>query len=277
MSAEFSEIYGHLLMGLLDSDHQETNERTGTRVKIIPGGCSFTLDLYDGILPTAGLRRVWPHIAAAELAWFLSGEQSTQWLDLYAPRIWSKFINPETDVVDNAYGYRWRKHFGRDQISDAVDALRKNPTDRRVYVGAWDPSQDGLGREAQNVPCPVGFSIYIVSDRLHLAVTLRSLDVFVGLPYDVMDFALLLDGFAAELGIERGTLRLTSHHTHLYEDHWEMAETCIGRAPVAPNFPMPRIPVLAIPINRDSFVLSMKQLYNLHEWPSYSPIPEVIV
>ena len=146
----------------------------------------------------------------------------------------------------------------------------------RVYVGAWDPGQDGLGTPSQNVPCPVGFSVYIVSDRVHLAVTLRSLDVFVGLPYDVMDFALLLDAFAAELGLERGTLRLTGHHVHLYEDHWEMAETCIGRAPVMPRFPMPRTPVMTIPLDRDSFVMDMKQLYNLHEWPSYSPIPEVI-
>jgi len=273
---EFPLIYGGLLSQLMDSPYQETNKRTKVRIKVLPSGTSFVLDLSDNVLPTPGLRKVFPHVAAAELAWFLAGEQSIGWLNKYAPRIWEKFVEDGTDGVLNAYGYRWRRHFGRDQISDAVDALKKDKSDRRVYIAAWDPGMDGLGIPSKNVPCPVGFSLYVVEDTLHLAVTLRSLDTFVGLPYDVMDFALLLRAFACELGMKQGTLRLTAHHVHLYEDHWEMAEECLRQESVTPPLLMPRTTVLSIPFERDDYVMTLRENAAGHSWPAYAPKPEVI-
>ncbi len=277
MKVEFSDVYGSLLYELLDGPHTcHVNARTNSRVNILPSGCSFVLDLSDDVLPTPGLRRVYPHIAAAELAWFLSGTKDLTWLRKYAS-IWDKFTVHGQPKVENAYGYRWRHHFGRDQIAAAVEALRENPTDRRVYVGAWDPGQDGLGVPSVNVPCPVGFSLYALGPSLHMSVTMRSLDTFVGLPYDVMDFALLLKAFAQELDLGCGTMRLTAHHVHLYECHWEMAEECLTQASWAPHMIMPDTPVLHIADRRDWYVDFVKKTTEIHQWPEYSPKPEVVI
>ncbi len=275
MDVKFEDVYGSLLSELLDSPHQHKNERTNAHVKVLESGCSFVLNLSDDVLPTPGLRRVWPYVAAAELAWFLSGTKDLTWFRKYSIA-WDKFTEQDRYVA-NAYGYRWRHHFGRDQITDAVIALAEDPTDRRVYVGAWDPGQDGLGLPSKNVPCPVGFSLYALEGVLHLAVTLRSLDAFVGLPYDVMDFALLLKAFAVELKMEAGTVRVTAHHVHLYEDHWEMAEKCLEQPAYTPHFVMPpRFSVLGIAHNRDGYVRAVRDEAAKHQWPGYAPVPEVV-
>jgi thymidylate synthase len=275
VNVEFPDVYGSLLVELLDGPHEvHVNARTSARVNVLPSGCSFVLDLSDNVLPTPGLRRVYPYVAAAELAWFLSGTKDLTWLRQHA-KIWDKFTT-NAIYVENAYGYRWRHHFGRDQIADAVEALRENPTDRRIYIGAWDPGQDGLGRPSINVPCPVGFSLYALGSSLHMAVTMRSLDTFVGLPYDVMDFALLLRAFAQQLGLETGTMRLTANHVHLYEAHWEMAEKCLTQPAWAPPLIMPDTPVLQIADKRDWYVDFVKKTEKVHKWPEYAPKPEVV-
>lgn len=277
MMEKFLHYYSDLLGVLLDSATPSVkNERTGVMVKVLGSGCSFVLDLSDGILPTMGLRKAYPYVAGAELAWFLSGEKDITWLNKYAPRIWSKFTEEGTTEVANAYGYRWRTHFYRDQIALAVKALQSNPSDRRVYIAAWDPGLDGLGRTSKNVPCPVGFSVYVLGARVHMSVFLRSLDVFVGLPYDVMDFSLLLKAFADELDLNPGTLRTTAAHAHLYEPHWEMAEMCLTQTPVVPQFEMPSLKVLRIPVYKDEYVEQLKAEAAKYQWPKYNPRPEVV-
>lgn len=272
----FPTIYRALLRRLLNSEHTELNERTGVRVKVLPSGCSFVLDLSDSILPTPGYRKVYPYVSGAELAWFLSGERDVTWLNTYAPRIWSKFTEPGSNEVRNAYGYRWRHHFGIDQIHEALEALRRNPSDRRVFVSAWDPSEGDLGSHGKNVPCPVGFSFYVINDTIHASVFLRSLDTFVGLPYDVMDFALLLKAFAVHLNLRMGTLRTTAAHVHLYEDHWQMAADMMPKKLVEPDILMPTYSVTNIQTHKNDYVDGLKVMAIEHEWPSYAPIPEVI-
>jgi thymidylate synthase len=122
----------------------------------------------------------------------------------------------------------------------------------------------------------VGFSLYALGSSLHMAVTMRSLDTFVGLPYDVMDFALLLRAFAQQLGLETGTMRLTANHVHLYEAHWEMAEKCLTQPAWAPPLIMPDTPVLQIADKRDWYVDFVKKTEKVHKWPEYAPKPEVV-
>lgn len=263
----------------------ETNTRTGSRVKIHKAvGVSFSLDLSDNILPTIGFRKTFPRSAAAEVAWFLQGDQDARFIQQYAP-LWSKFIEPlggggALKGVKAAYGYRWRRHFGRDQIACAIKALRDNPTDRRVYVSAWDPAQDGLGAKGQkNVPCPTSFTLSIVGNRLYSSLFIRSSDVFVGLPYDIMGHALLMKAFAVELGVSLGSMQVTCAHAHLYEAHWDMAQEALRQEVICPEIHMPDTwSVSRISQDPHTYVAIVHNAQTADgvKWPSYNPKPEVI-
>lgn len=286
----FWAAYSWLLHELLRSPI-ETNERTRTRVHVLPGGASFGIDLSDGLMPTCGLRKTFPRVAAAEVAWYVSGDRDATWMTAQAP-IWDKFVEPlerlrltldghpynETfEGVAAAYGYRWRTHFGRDQLADAVEALRRDPSNRRVVVSAWDPASDGLLSEGQkNVPCPAMFTLSISGGELHSTMLLRSSDVFVGLPYDVLGHALLLAAVAAELGVKLGVAHFTLAHAHLYEPHWEMALKAVGQQPVVPEVALPSWTLSQVRADRDGYVALVREACKPHAWPEYNPKPEVV-
>jgi thymidylate synthase len=219
------EAYRGLLTELVNHGVEETNARTGVRIKMLQGATSFKLDLRGGRLPLPGNRRYYPRVAAAEVAWQLMGTRDPSFIVGKAPKMWEKFI--EDGQLKTAYGWRWREAFGRDQLALLVDALRDDPTNRQLYVSAWDPRSDGLGGpQPKNIPCPVGFSVSRFMDDLHMSVFVRSSDVFVGLPYDVMGYALTLDAVAATVGCRPATLHFTLAHPHLYEPHWLAAKAC---------------------------------------------------
>jgi thymidylate synthase len=277
ISIPFHNTYSMLLQWLLsDSCPTEQNARTGRAIKAGVGGTAFRVNLADRVLPTPGLRRTYPKSAAAEVAWFLSGETDVTWMRKHAP-FWDKFVGADGKTVISAYGYRWRHHFDRDQLLLGLQALRKDPSDRRVFISAWDPSTDGLGAEGQkNVPCPLGFTLSISGGQLHSAIFLRSSDVFVGLPYDVMGHALLMDALAAELNVTPGIMHGTLAHPHLYEDHWDMAREALQQVPVVPNIRMPAIAMHNIIASRDTYVGFVAHQAQQAEWPSFAPKPFVV-
>jgi thymidylate synthase len=274
-AARFFDHHGDLLGDLLRHGVVETNARTGTRVRVHRGGTAFALDLSDRTLPVCGTRKLFPGTAAAEVAWFLSGDRDVTWLRKYAP-IWDKFVEDDGVTVAAAYGYRWRSHFGRDQVLDALQALNRDPSDRRVLVSAWDPGQDGLGRPSKNVPCPTHFTLNVLAGELHSSLFIRSSDVFVGLPYDVMGHALLMDAMARELRLSPGVMHVTLAHPHLYESHWALAEECLDQEPVAEQPALPGWTVAAILGARDAYVARVKELARAVRWPDFSPRPEVV-
>ncbi|UYA99043.1 thymidylate synthase [Xanthomonas phage vB_Xar_IVIA-DoCa10] len=286
----FYDTYGALIAWALSSPI-EANERTGTRVRVGRGGVAFRVDLSDGLLPTIGFRKTFPKSAAAEVAWYVLGSQDAAFITKYAP-LWDKFVEAisypvyEDDVfigrssfkgVKSAYGYRWRRHFGRDQIRLAVEALRKDPSDRRVYVSAWDPAEDGLGEQGQkNVPCPTSFTFSITGGELHSSLFLRSSDLFVGLPYDVMGHALLMDAVAHELGIRPGVMHVSLAHAHLYDAHWDMAGQMLHQDPVLPKLQLPGWKLSQIEQHPDDYVVRYAEEAKQLTWPAFSPKPEVI-
>jgi len=283
---KFPRVYTDLLYQLLTTNHSEVNERTGTKIKTLEGGCSFRLDLADGLIPVPGARRVYPKTAAAEVAWFLRGEQDTDWIGKYT-KIWDKFTEDD-GKVEAAYGYRWRKRFGRDQIQRACEALSKNPTDRRIFVSAWDPATDGLGEPDQkNVPCPLGFTLSIVDDQLHSSLFIRSSDVFVGLPYDIMGHAMLMGIFAHTIQswpgavIVPGIMHVTLAHPHLYEPHFDMARRCVCMGENGQT--VSQGPLLQywhlddVTINGDDFVQAYIDADKKVSHPKYNPRPELVL
>lgn len=296
-NSPFGEIYHRLLYQLLQQ-RPEKNGRTGHEVRSLPGGFSFKLDLRDRRLPVCGHRRLFPKTAAAEVAWFLSGSQDVTWLQRYC-RIWDKFTEADGRTVENAYGYRWRNHFERDQIQGAIEALNSDPSDRQVFISAWDPSSDGLGNRSRtifpageqmavvpvkNVPCPVGFTFSIVHRELHTTLLIRSSDVFVGLPYDVMGHAILteimrttLDAMS-ERAVALGTMTVTLAHPHLYDTHWEHAEKAM-RDYLGPMNGPALVSMGLGQVTRDP-----AELVELYEewsktvrWPEFNPRPELVL
>ncbi len=277
----FPFVYRALLETLLDGklSVEELNERTGRRIRMLPYPASFAVDLRDGLLPVTGNRKLFPKTAAAEVAWFLQGERDVTWLRQYAP-IWDKFVEDDGVTIEAAYGYRWRNHFGRDQLIDAVSALQINPSDRRVVVSAWDPGSDGLGRPGKNVPCPTHFTLSIVNGRLNSALFIRSSDVFVGLPYDVMGHAFLMAAIVQELGLEievgLGTMHVTLAHPHLYDSHFEIAAESLEIPPVLQCPGLPSESIQDILGDPDAYVERVADLAADVVWPEFCPRPEVV-
>lgn len=282
-----SEVYEDLLGKALTST-AEVNERTGQKVHTILGGEAFKLDLSDGRVPVPRFRKIHMKSVAAEVAWFLRGMKDVEWIAKYVP-MWNQFAESDGSVK-NAYGYRWRYGFGRDQIDLALKALWANRSDRRIYIGTWDPSKDGLGAQDKNVPCPVGFSLSITHDQLHSSLTIRSSDLFIGLPYDIAGHALLMAALAETMNVKMGMMTVMLAHPHLYASHAPMveegfrhlAENIGGVIMEAPVFPQVTWRVDQIRDDPDGYVDfwvsvvdSMKGLNQSLNTTTYNPKPEV--
>lgn len=221
---KFKNIYKNILANIYYKGYNDFNKRTRSLIKIAAEPIFFNLDLSNNILPIAGNRTIWPHIAAAEVAWQTQGTKNPKFILKYAPKLWCKFI--EDGELKSAYGYRWHKNFNRDQINLAIQALKNDKTTRQVYISNWDPSSDGLGEPNQpkNIPCPLGFTLNIIDNKLNMSVMLRSSDVYVGLPYDVLAYSLTLDLIAKSLNISKGNISFTLAHAHIYQPHFKAVE-----------------------------------------------------
>ncbi len=254
------DVYPQIVRHILKKDFVETNGRTGREIAMLPYPVGFSVDLRSRRLPLPGNRRVWPATAAAEVAWFVSGKQDVTWLRQYCP-IWDKFTEDDGKTIKAAYGYRWRIAFGRDQLREGIDALIDDPTNRRVYISTWDPSNDGLNEKDQrNVPCPVGFTLSLVDGALNSALLIRSSDVFVGLPYDVMGHALLMDAIAESVAARGlGWAHVTLAHPHIYAVHYDMAGQSLDRI-WAEKPEMPRWSIEEIEADPDGYVARVKTL-----------------
>jgi thymidylate synthase len=293
-SKSFHEAYRGLLSEIMNQGVTEENARTATKIKMLQGGHSFKLDLTSGRLPVAGNRRYYPHIAAAETAWQFMGTKDPEFIVRKAPRLWSKFI--EDGELKTAYGYRWRVEFGRDQLRLAMHELKDNPTNRQLFISAWDPRSDGLGGpQPKNIPCPIGFTVSRFQDDLHISVFIRSSDVFVGLPYDVMAYSLTADAIAATMGLRPASLHVTLAHPHLYEPHWNATKACLtgdwsagewreakefeGASTTWADDVEPSLPGWNIPMiesDPDAYLDVVKQLTRRTRQSSWDPCPEVI-
>lgn len=278
-SIDLNDAYYKLLNRVYNGP-SEVNARTGVRTKVIPGAQTMSIDLRDRQLPVFGNRAYFPGTAAAEVAWQFQYTQDPAFIMKHAPTIWKKFI--EDDRLLTAYGYRWEKHFGRQQISMAVEELRNNPTNRQLFISAWDPTADGLGGPDQpkNIPCPVGFTVNVTEGRLNMAVFMRSSDVFVGLPYDIMGYSLTMAAMAESAGLKCGILHFTLAHAHLYEPHFKAAQECLTGTKChwtsRPTMDLPIWTIDEIQADPDTYVFQVKRAWNHIEWNNWNPKPEVV-
>ncbi|MFA6095392.1 MAG: thymidylate synthase [Candidatus Paceibacterota bacterium] len=225
---KFDRIYQDALRKIMREGIEETSERTGHKTRAVPG-LTFSTDIERDGFPLLTLRKVPIKMWVAEQIWFISGSRKPEDFLRDYTKIWDEFTNPN-DVVTVAYGYRWRKHFGRDQLGKLVELLGRDPSSRHGVIVTWDPSADGLGgAQKKNVPCPYTFTVNIIGGRLHMHNIIRSNDFILGAPSDVSGFALLQCILAQRLGVTPGIYTHTISNAHVYDIHYEGAEEILKR------------------------------------------------
>lgn len=220
--------YQKILKEIMDSGYEEENERTKHKVKALPGK-TIEIEPEDGF-PILTLRRIPVRIFVAEQVWFLTGSRRPEEFLNKFTKIWDDFTNVD-GVISTAYGYRWRHHFGRDQIGLLIKMLEKEPSSRHGVIITWDPSSDGLSTTLRkaNVPCPYTFTVNIIGGKLHMHNIVRSNDMILGCPHDVAGFALLQRILAARLGVKVGKYTHSISNAHIYGIHYEAAKDIISR------------------------------------------------
>ncbi|MBI2355600.1 MAG: thymidylate synthase [Candidatus Doudnabacteria bacterium] len=227
---QFDTQYKEAIREIMNKGYEETNERTGHKIRIAPG---ITFRLNEGF-PLLTLRKIPTKLFIAEMIWFISGSNKpADFVNKFTP-IWKDFTEADGTVAA-AYGYRWRKHFGRDQLGQLIMHLTQEPHSRQAVVVTWDPSDDGLYGQGlkstpkKNVPCPYAFTVNIIGNKLHLHNIVRSNDMMLGSPHDVAGFALLQYILAAKLGVKPGMLTHSISNAHIYDIHYDQAWELLER------------------------------------------------
>ena len=206
---------------------EELNTRTGHKTKALPG-ITFQIDIEKDGFPLLTLRKQPLKSHIAEQVWFIQGEKDTTFLRKFT-KMWDAFLE-EDGTLSSAYGWRWRHHFGRDQLGKAIELLEKDPSSRHGVIVTWDPKDDGYGgTPKKNVPCPYTYTINIIGGRLHMHNIIRSNDLILGTPFDTFGFALLQCMLAEHLGVKPGIYTHTISNAHIYDNHYAGAEEIIKR------------------------------------------------
>jgi len=223
----FDTIYQNIIKKVMSEGIEELNERTGHKTKALPG-ITFSLDIEKDGFPVLTLRKQPLKSPIAEQVWFIQGEKDTTFLRKFT-KMWDPFIEKD-GTLSSAYGYRWRHHFGRDQLGKAIELLEKEPSSRHGVIVTWDPGDDGYGgTPKKNIPCPYTYTINIIGGRLHMHNIVRSNDLILGTPFDTFGFSLLQCMLAERLGVRPGIYTHSISNAHIYDNHYEGAREIIER------------------------------------------------
>jgi len=208
----------------------EKGDRTGTGTISIFGTQSrYNLD--DGF-PLLTTKKLHLKSIIYELLWFLKGDTNVKYLQENGVRIWNEWAD-ENGELGPVYGHQWRSwpdyNGGTiDQIQYVLDQLKNNPNSRRMIVSAWNVAEVN---EMALPPCHTIFQFYVAGDRLSLQLYQRSADTFLGVPFNIASYALLLMMMAQVTGFKPGDFIHTTGDTHLYLNHIEQARLQLTREP----------------------------------------------
>lgn len=207
-------------------------DRTGTGT-ISVFGHQMRFNLEEGF-PCLTTKKLHLKSIIHELLWFLAGDTNVKYLQENGVRIWNEWADENGDL-GHVYGYQWRswpdyKGGHIDQISEVVETLKKNPDSRRIIVNAWNVADI----ENMNLPpCHAMFQFYVADGRLSLQLYQRSADCFLGVPFNIASYALLLQMMAQVTGLKAGDFIHTLGDAHLYLNHIEQAKLQLTREPYA--------------------------------------------
>lgn len=255
--------YQELLRKILD-EGVEKSDRTGTGTKSL-FGYQMRFDLSKGF-PLLTTKKLHLKSIIYELLWFIKGDTNVRYLQEHGVRIWNEWADEAGDLGP-IYGAQWRhwrdaKGQEHDQLAEAIETIKKHPDSRRIIVSAWNVGQL---QEMHLPPCHLLFQFYVAEGRLSLQLYQRSADVFLGVPFNIASYALLLIMVAKVTGLKPGTFVHTLGDAHLYLNHLEQAQIQLGREPRA----LPEMKIVREVKSIDDFQ------YEDFELVGYDPHPHI--
>ena len=218
------------LLQRIKTEGVRKDDRTGTGT-ISVFGHQMRFNLEDGF-PLVTTKKLHLKSIIHELLWFLKGDTNVKYLQENGVRIWNEWAD-EDGNLGHIYGYQWRswpKYDGGfiDQISEAVDMIKNNPDSRRIIVNAWNVADlDNMNLP----PCHMFFQFYVADGRLSLQMYQRSADTFLGVPFNIASYALLLQMMAQVTGLKAGDFIHTIGDAHIYLNHLEQVDLQLTRTP----------------------------------------------
>lgn len=213
-------------------------DRTGTGTMSVFGN-QMRFDMADGF-PLLTTKKLHLKSIIYELLWFLRGDTNVHYLQEHGVRIWNEWAD-ENGELGPVYGHQWRSwpdyNGGTiDQIQNVVDMIKNHPDSRRMMVTAWNPAEV---EQMALPPCHCLFQFYVADGRLSLQLYQRSADTFLGVPFNIASYALLLQMMAQVTGLQPGEFIHTTGDTHLYLNHLDQARLQVTRTPR----PLPRMKI----------------------------------
>ncbi len=253
--------YLSLLERILNEGHQK-GDRTGTGTLSVFGH-QMRYDLQDGF-PLLTTKKLHLKSIIYELLWFLRGDTNVRWLQDHGVRIWNEWADENGDLGP-VYGHQWRSwpdYRGGtiDQIAQVEEMIKRNPNSRRMLVTAWNPAEV---EDMALPPCHCLFQFYVADGRLSLQLYQRSADTFLGVPFNIASYALLLQMMAQVTGLQPGEFIHTTGDTHLYLNHLEQARLQLSRTPR----PLPKMVINPDVKSIFDFRYEDFQLLDYHPWP----------
>lgn len=241
--------YLDLMQRVLDEGILQ-QDRTGVGTLTVFGH-QMRFDLAKGF-PILTTKKLHLRSIIVELLWFLRGDTNTKFLKEFNVSIWDEWADTNGDLGP-IYGKQWRDWVaadGRhiDQLAKLVDTIRTDPASRRQVVSAWNP---GELQTMALAPCHCLFQTAVHGRKLHLQVYQRSCDVFLGVPFNVASYALLLMLLAQQCDLEPGDLVWTGGDVHIYRNHLEKVHLQLTRQP----YPLPVMKIKRRPKAIDQYQL----------------------
>ena len=218
------------LLKRITTEGVQKGDRTGTGT-ISVFGHQMRFNLEEGF-PLLTTKKLHLKSIIHELLWFLQGDTNVKYLQENGVRIWNEWADENGDL-GHIYGYQWRSwpdynggHI--DQISEVIDTIKNNPNSRRIIVNAWNVADLG---NMNLPPCHMFFQFYVADGKLSLQMYQRSADTFLGVPFNIASYALLLMMVAQVTGLKPGEFIHTLGDTHLYINHLEQVDLQLTREP----------------------------------------------
>ena len=226
--------YIDLVREVLETGEPRT-DRTGTGTLSLFGR-SMRFDLSGPGFPLLTHKKLFPHIVVAELVFFIRGERNTKYLKDRGVHIWDEWANDSGDL-GRIYGVQWRRWAKErglfsdnfDQLAQVVEDLRHNRDSRRIILTAWNP---GELKQMALPPCHMMVQFYVDGGRrLHAQMYQRSADLFIGVPYNIAEYALFVHLLARITGLLPGSLTHVIGDAHLYRNYLDQVREMLSRAP----------------------------------------------
>lgn len=242
----------------------EKADRTGTGTRSV-FGYQMRFDLTEGF-PAVTTKKLHFKSIIHELLWFIAGDTNIEYLQQNGVSIWDEWADEQGDLGP-VYGAQWRSWNTVDgelidQLSDVIEQIRRNPDSRRLIVSAWNVGE--LGKMAL-MPCHAFFQFYVADGKLSCQLYQRSADIFLGVPFNIASYALLLQMMAQVCELEAGDFIHTLGDAHLYLNHLEQVDEQLSREP----FGLPEMKIN--PEKKDLFAFRYED-FELVNYESHSSI-----